>query len=136
MSMPLSRLMRGTLAVLLLWPVLSYALLLTLHTSDPRASLSAGDSCCSVACRTECGSCGTDAGACGLSGPAGSTCDWGATPCHSPKPSAHATFGGFKSTPPPAVPLADDHGGERVSPVDPASPAMRSIPTPERPPAA
>lgn len=133
MSMPLSRSLRGALAVLLLWPVLSYALLLTLHKPGPR---SAGASCCSVACRSECGSCGTDATSCGVSGPASSACEWGATPCHTPTPTAHDAFSGFKATPPTVQALVVLAPGARVRPADPASRAMRSVPTPERPPAA
>jgi hypothetical protein len=137
MDMSLSRSLRGALAVLLLWPVLSYALLLTLHTSEPRGSMAGGESCCSIACRSECGSCGTaPGGACSTGTGAGADCAWSATPCHTTPPSAHAAFSWNKSTPPLETTLVAPDRAQRVARVEPMAPVTRPLDGLDRPPAA
>lgn len=91
--MKLLRLLRCTLPVLLLWPILSSALLLTVGQPRLRASVTRGMSCCSSSCG-DCGSCEMDRAqsACMREGAPSGSCELTATPCHRPSQQKGTAF--------------------------------------------
>ena len=137
--MSLSRLLRGTLPVLLLWPLLCSIVTLSLAPARQRAAAMSPMACCSIPERgSDCGSCatGSNGGACGVGTSAGETCTLSATPCRRPTPTTLTPFAWepFTATA-HAIAMPSSHG--RRSPIPPrVDGAARAIPVTERPPAA
>lgn len=135
--MKLLRLLRCTLPVLLLWPILSSALMLTVGQPRLRASVTRGMACCSSSCG-DCGSCEMDAAqsACLQAGAPASACELKATPCHRPKPQKGTAFAWepFMLAEAVAALAPPIHG--RVVMGRAARVAFRAPDTLERPPAA
>jgi hypothetical protein len=137
--MSLSRLLRGTLPVLLLWPLLCSIVTLSLAPARQRAAAMRPMACCAMPERgSDCGRCetGPDAGACGLGASAGATCTLSATPCRRPTPTTLTPFAWepFTAT---GHAIATPHShGQRAPMPSRADGAARAIPVMERPPAA
>lgn len=139
--MSFSRLMRGTLPVLLLWPLLCSIVTLSLAPARQRAAAMRPMACCAMPERgSDCGSCdrGPASGACGLgsASAAGAGCTLTATPCRRATPTtltpfAWEPFMGSHGT------IATPHARGRRTAFPPSlMGAMRSIAVGERPPAA
>ena len=139
--MPFSRLLRGTLPVLLLWPLVCSIVTLSLAPARQRAAAMRPMACCVRDERgSECGSCdaGSGSGACGLgtSSTATTGCTLSASPCRRAVPTTLTPFAWEPFTPAPAATIAPDARGRRTAPPPSLRGAMRSIAVMERPPAA
>lgn len=136
--MPLSRLLRGTLPVLLLWPLLCSIVTLSMAPARQRAAASRPMACCALPERADaCGGCDHVEGAgCGLATGADSDCVLTATPCRRATPSTLTPFAWEPFVRVQASFARPSHRGRRMPLPPSARQATRSIAVDERPPAA
>ena len=136
--MPLSRLLRGTLPVLLLWPLVCSIVTLSMAPARQRAAALRPMACCAVPENSDaCGACDHSEGAgCGLTTGAESGCMLTATPCRRATPTTLTPFAWEPFVRVQESVLRDEDRGRRIPLPPSALLATRSIAVDERPPAA
>lgn len=131
------RLLRCTLPVLLLWPLLTSPILLSVARPASRAAVTRGMACCSGSCEG-CERCELAGDAAVSETPHGGAggCELSAAPCHRPASRSVAPFAWEPFTPSEAAIVDLPAEVQRSCAIEPAAPASRTAPAPERPPAA
>ena len=133
--MLLSRVLRGTLPVLLLWPMLSSLVMLSSAPMSGRGMHAMA--CCARPSGETCGHCEANAHtSCAMDGASRGACILGTSPCHRTAPTPLTPFAWDPFVTDPGLDARHEERGTGIRPAPIQGAAMRAIPTRERPPAA